>query len=171
MTFAELAYSLDTTVDDRLLQAEGLVRTYCGWHIAPSRVNVTVTVRTSDAYTALLPTLHLTGVTSVTDGTTVMDGDSYTFTAAGVLRRSTCWTGDPITVVFTHGYADPPPEVTAVVQSVAQRAVDNPRSLVSQQAGAFAVTYSQVGSSQSIPLSLLAAEKDVLDHYRIPSMP
>ena len=168
----ELASGLASTEADRLLQAEALVRSWCGWHIAPERPDETVTVRASDARTLLLPTLHLTAVTSVTDDGVRVAGDAYDWTPAGVLLRSSgCWSSGPIVVTFAHGFAEAPADVSAVVQSVAQRAVQNPGSLVRKQVGPFADTYSQTGSNQSLPLALLDAEKDILGHYRLPPRP
>ena len=58
---AELATSLAPTEADRLLQAEALVRGYCGWHIAPSR-SETITVRTFGGTSVMLPSLLVTEV-------------------------------------------------------------------------------------------------------------
>lgn len=169
----ELADSLESTTDDRLAQAEAMVRAYCGWHIAPQRT-VTVTLRGDYQADLLLPSLHVTAVSSVVrDGTTLAPDDDYTWTDAGVLSGTGlgCWYSLPVEVTFTHGYADVPEDVTAVVQAVARRAVDNPGSMVRRQVGPFAATYSQTGFNQSLPIALMDAEKEILDHYRIPGRP
>lgn len=166
----DLATTLTATDAERLEQAEALVRGYCGWHIAPPREE-TVTLRGIRRAMLFLPSLYVTSVASVTDdGTALTVEDDYTWSPVGVLTRVGYWSTGEVVVSFTHGYADPPPEVTAVVQAVAQRAVDNPGSLVREQRGPFAETYSQVGFNQSIPLVLLDAEKETLRRYRIPAL-
>jgi hypothetical protein len=169
---AELAATLTATEDDRLLQAEALVRSYCGWHIAPSRVDAVETLRGYGAQPLLLASLNVTAVASVVDdGTTLAPTDDYTWQSNGVILRAGFWGTGDVVVTYTHGYDDPPPEVTAVVQAVAQRAVSNPGSLVRVQKGPFADTYSQTGFNQSLPMALLDAEKSILDRYRIPPRP
>jgi hypothetical protein len=166
----ELASGLAATEADRLLQAEALVRAFCGWHIAPSRTE-TVTRKGTDAPTLVLPSLKVTAVSSVTDdGNALTVTDDYTWSPAGVLTHVDRWSTGDVVVAFTHGYATPPAEVTAIVQAVAQRAVNNPGSLIRVQAGPFADTYSQTGSNQSLPIALLDAEKDALAHYTIHSV-
>lgn len=166
----ELASGLVASEADRLAQAEALVRSYCGWHIAPPRTE-DVSVNASYATTLTLPTLRLTAVSAVTeDGEAVTD--DFDWTAAGILTRAWCrWSTAPVVVSLTHGYDEPPPEVTAVVQAVAQRAVDNPGSRPRDQVGPFAESYSQVGLNQAPAMALLDAEKEILDRYRIPPRP
>lgn len=172
---AELATGLDATPDDRLLQAEALVRDWCGWHIAPTK-SETITLATTGTDLLLLPTLHLTAVTSVTvEGGAVVDPTTYEWSPEGVVRRTSyrLWCYDPSRFVinFTHGYPSPPPAVTAVVQALASRAVANPGSLLRTQVGPYGDTYSQTGTNQAIPLALLEAEKNVLARYALPPRP
>lgn len=169
---AELATTLTPTEADRLLQAEALVRGYCGWHIAPSREDVEVTFKdVSYGDALLLPSLHVTAVESITeDGTELVDVTDFNWSEGGVLTRY-YWRTAPVVVTFTHGYAAPPAEVTAVVQAIAQRAVSNPGSLVRTQDGPFSDTFSQTGFNQSLPIALLDAEKEILNRYRIPARP
>lgn len=169
---SELAVTLTPDETDRLLQAEALVRSHCGWHIAPSRTE-TMTLPASDGATLLLPSLMVTAVASVTIDGTALTADEYTWTAAGVLKRSMgwCWGSGTVVVAFTHGYDLAPPEVTAVVQAAAQRALDNPGSRPRDQVGPFAESYSQVGFNQAPALALLDAEKEILDRYKLPPRP
>lgn len=169
---AELATTLTVTEAERLLQAEALVRSYCGWHIAPSRADAVETLRGYGGQPLLLRSLHVTAVTSVVDGgTTLALTDDYVWNANGVIMRVGYWGTGDVVVTYTHGYDEPPADVTAIVQSVAQRAVNNPGSLVRKQVGPFGDTYSQTGFNQSLPIALLDAEKEILDHYRIPPRP
>ena len=168
---AELAIILTATEADRLEQAEALVRGFCGWHIAPSRTETAAAFRGKGGSTLLLPSLHVTAVSSVGDaGTELLAETDYTWSTAGVITRAGHWSHEVVEVTFTHGYPTPPPEVTAVVQAVAQRAVDNPSSLVRRQVGPFADTYSTTGSNQVATLALLDSEKETLRRYRIPTV-
>jgi hypothetical protein len=73
---------------------------------------------------------------------------------------------DVYTVTFTHGFENPPEDVTAVVQSLAARAIATPTSagsLTGRSAGPFSESYAQsVG-----PMSLLDTDKAALAPYRI----
>jgi hypothetical protein len=165
---AELATTLATTEAERLLQAEALVRSYCGWHIAPSRADVEETLAGSGASPLFLRSLYVTAIASVVDdGTALAVTDDYLWKANGEIRRAGYWGTGDVVVTYTHGYAEPPAEVTAVVQAIAQRAVQNPGSIVRQQVGQVSDTYSQSGFNQSLPMALLDAEKEILDAYRI----
>lgn len=166
----DLATGLTATESDRLDQAAALVRSYCGWHIAKSQSGTT-TFTVSPVSKLFLPSLYVTAISTVKVGDDALDSGAYRFTENGVVSRvGGRWFGT-IEVDFTHGYTDPPPDVTAVVQAVAQRAVGNPGSIIRKQAGPFSETQSQVGFNQAIPIALLSAEKSILDHYRIPSRP
>lgn len=169
---AELAASLAATEADRLMQAEALVRGFCGWHIAPSRTE-TVTLLGNGTPILLLSSLYVTAVSSITeDGVALTLTDDYRWSPAGVLTRVGHWAHTKAVVVaFSHGYTTPPAEVTAAVQAVAQRATDNPGSRPREQSGPFADTYSQTGFNQSPALALLDAEKEILGRYRIPLRP
>lgn len=168
---AELAGSATASEADRLLQAEALVRAYCGWHIAPSREDSLTVVGSRDRV-IVLPTLRLTGVASITVDGVPVDEECYAWTSSGLVSRYDVWQeawwysrrGPQVVVEFTHGFTDVPADVTAVVQAVATRAVENPSSLVRETVGPFTNQY----ASGSSALSLLAPEMKVLDHYRLP---
>lgn len=165
----ELATSLEATEQDRLEQAEALVRSFCGWHIAPSRTE-TLTVRARGGNTLLLPSMYVTAITTVTmDDTSVLTvEDQYIWSAAGVLTHGNCWGYGVVEVALTHGYTDAPAEVTAVVQAVAQRAVSNPSGASSRSIGPFSESYGSLSSGTA--LSLFDSEKEVLRRYRIPAV-
>lgn len=169
---AELATSLTATEAERLDQAEALVRGFCRWHIAPSREEQTLTVRTRGQRDIFLPSLYVTAIDSVTeDGADLIATDYEWIAPSSILRRSdgALWGLDAeVVVTFTHGYADVPAEVTAVVQAVAQRAIQNPGSVLREQAGPFGASWSLTGPNQSGSLALLDSEKDALRPYRIP---
>ena len=161
---AELADSLaPADNDERLNQAESVVRDHCGWHIAPSRTDTVKIYGAPLGTPILLPSMYVTGIVSVTDQGTLVDPTVYDFEQAGILRRidGGCWSSGygAIVVEFTHGYTDVPPAVTRVVQSVAALL---PNGLKSKQAGPFAESYFD---------DLPAIDKAALSRYRLPVGP
>lgn len=165
---AELASFLTSTPEQRLEQAEGEVRGYCGWHIAPEK-QTTMVLDGPGSATLLLDTLHVTTVEAVRVDGVSLATDAYRWSTAGVITRldGRAWLGR-VEVDLTHGHSRVPPEVTGIVQAVAQRAVNNPGSNPRRQAGPFTDTNSQAGSNQAPPLALLDSEKATLSRYRIP---
>lgn len=164
-----------------------MVRTWCGWHIAPERDD-TFTLDGSGGPSMVLPTLHLTAVITVTENGTVLDPSvpDYQWSAAGVLTRfrwadwqwfdptvfdsygagPSAWpfAAQSVVVEVTHGYPVVPPDVTSVVQRVAQRLVDNPSGLIQQTVGPF---HDQYGTSDL----LTPGDQAVLARYRLPIRP
>ena len=152
--------------------ATALVRSYCGWHIAPS-VEETVTLDGSGSSLLPLPSLHVTAVASVTEDGTALTEDDYRWSASGWLRKTCgCWTGKErgVEVTFTHGF-DEAPDVAGVVMAVASRGQVSPRGEVRQQAGPFATTFSQFDAGQGGGIVLLRPEMATLDRYRLPGRP
>jgi len=143
--------------------AEGAVRLYCGWHIAPLREDDAVTVDGSGAKVQGLPTMHLVDVSAVTEDGETVDLEPVQWSEAGYLWRCQAWTRKlrGVIATITHGYEDVPPEVHAVVLDLAQLMVNSQGGAVRQVAGPFQV---QVAAQQMTDLHKL-----VLDRYRIPS--
>lgn len=168
---AELAPAVAVSEVERLFQAEALVRGFCGWHVAPSRTE-TFKTKGSGSSVHILPSLHVTAVASVTSDGELVDPEIYDWSPAGVLtNRGGRWCGRVVSVTFTHGHVDPPAEVTAIVQAVAQRAIQNPGSLTKTQVGPFADAYSLTGSNEVATLALLSSEKQTLSRYKLPPRP
>lgn len=161
----DLVDTLTPTSNDRLEQAQALVRAYCGWHIAGYRED-TLTLAGTGQRTLILPTLHLVEVLAVVQDGSPVDATSYQASDAGVLTHDGWWGNrTEVTVTFVHGYQVVPPEVTAVVQSVAQRMTDNPGTpLVRKTRGPFTDQYA---SPDSGPSTLLDAERVALSRYKI----
>lgn len=160
----DLAESLTPADDDeRLAQAEGVVRDHCGWHIAPSQTDTVRIFGAPSGAPVLLPSMYVTAIVSVTDQGTLLDPLAYDFETAGILRRVdgggwSCGQG-ALVVVFTHGYDDAPPAVTRAVQAVAAQM---PSGLRSKTAGPFSETYLDDISS---------LDRSSLSRYRIPVGP
>ncbi len=166
----DLATTLTATEADRLVQAEVLVRAYCGWHISPSRTD-TVTVRGTGGNVLLLPTMRLTAVVTVTDdGYSVPAADFDVDSNGYLVRFDGYWSYRLVVVQFTHGYTPPPADVTAVVQAVGKRALNNPGTLTRHQVGPFSDSYSLTGANESSTTALLESEKRTLMPYKLPGV-
>lgn len=160
---AELADTLTASEDERLDQAEALVRGFCGWHIAPSRTE-TVTLRGRGRSTLFLPSLYVTAVSSITDDGVEVQSSDYEVTTSGLLTRlDGCWGyNTDVVVTFTHGYTDVPADVTGVVQAIAQRSTFNPAGLKRETNGPFTEEFWDGAVSPG--------ETDKLRSYRLPVM-
>lgn len=168
--------------DDAVDGASGIIRAYCGWHIWP-QVAATVQVAPRGGHQLVLPTLNLVSVTSITVNGDALDLSTVTVWPSGVIERnpdqcdSQFWR-DPdfwpwhgtVTVEFTHGYENVPPEIKAVCQSLASR----------WPASASQWTRRRMGSSELamttgagvVPVgSLTVVEQMVLDRYTLPRRP
>lgn len=114
------------------------VRSYCGWHIAPSQSD-TATVFSPDGARLFVQTLNLTAVTSVTQDGVAVDLDTVALERYGVIGRTLGYSfrcGLPVEVVFTHGYAELPADVKDVVLALAQRSISDTRGMVPRTGGA-----------------------------------
>ena len=106
--------------DDDAYAAGDAIRRECGWHIAPSKT-VTVGVEAGGGRILSLPSLHVTAVTSVLDS----NGDAVTdfrLTQYSQLElpRWQCWAYDEYTITMTHGFAETPRDVVAVIVDMAR---------------------------------------------------
>lgn len=147
-----LAPAATASAADILLQAEGIVRDFCGWHIAPSQ-STTVTIEHEGGPELLLPTRFATAVSTVTHLGTTITG--WRLRSPGILQGAYFPCG-PIVVAYTSGYAANavPPAVTRVVQAIAQRITANPTS-GSRRIGPFSESAAE----------MLPDEKDELAPY------
>ncbi|MGW6920845.1 hypothetical protein ACWGA9_06110 [Streptomyces sp. NPDC054950] len=68
----------------------------------------------------------------------------------------------PVSVTFTHGYAEVPGDVLAVALTAAARVLNNPRDLRQETVGSESFTY----AAETIGASLSQADKDLLGDYR-----
>lgn len=157
---AELATILTSTDAQRLEEAEGLVRDYCGWHIAPSRSEVLTLDGTGNRILPL-PSLHVTAVASITEEGRTVALSTVDISASGYIKRDTAWSCKPgsIVVTLTHGYTPVPPGVSGLVKRLAQQGVNNPNGASRIKDGPFEEAYSQ--------MVLSTADELVLGPYRI----
>lgn len=143
-------------------EATANVRSYCGWHIAPS-ISETLTLNGNGRKVLILPSLHVTAVASVTqDGILVADTE-YEVDPAGLLAHVGWWWGavpSSIVVSMTHGY-ESVPDVAAVIMARVSRAQSTPGNAVRVQAGPFAEQYESGGAG------FTGDELATLDRYRL----
>lgn len=159
----------DARLGELLAQASGLVRTWCGWHLAP-RITQAVTVDGSGASTLALPSLHLVDLLAIVENEAPVDLELVEWSRAGFLiRRDRCWTCRlrGVRAEILHGHARTPAEVRAVVVAIVARAVVHPAGtgVASERTGPFQVTYAQ--TAQDGGMVLLDFEERVLDRYTI----
>lgn len=156
---------------DARTQAEAEVRAYCGWHISPERTE-DLTVDGSHATVQMLPTLWLTALNSLTVDGTPVDVDSVEWSRAGFLRRDAAWASRlrGISANVTHGYAQWPADIEAVLGRMVARAVElSDASQLLAQVGQ--VRYA-VGVEGLREVGLLSeVDRLVLDRYRLPPRP
>lgn len=163
-----IAGDLPAGLDASAIEAAcAAVRSYCGWHIAPS-VTEDVVVDGSGGMVQFLPTLHLTDVQAVTNnGVAVVDPE---WSAAGMMRNGGSWWTPRwrgVKATISHGYQSCPEEIVGIVASAASAGVTGqPRQA---QAGSFSITPSEAQQAGSAVLSLAA--RAVLDRYRLPPRP
>lgn len=149
--------------DDRtgLLLAAALAaaRRYCGWHVTPSRSD-TITVDGNGRGLILLPTLHMTALTSLTVDGVDIDLSTVSWATRGVIVRNTAFTPKlaGITAVITHGYDEAPDWELAVLSAVDRSSFGAAREVI----GPFQYSVSEGTNSAFSP-----QEKAVLDLYRL----
>lgn len=163
----------DPRLDSVLNGVSSAVRRYCGWHITPV-VTESVTLDGPGGWLLSLPSLNVTGITSVTHGgESLTADDDYRWSADGSVKsKSGRWSDEfrDISVTFTHGYAEADVEdVKQVVLSVAARLLSSPTGAVREQAGSVSIAWALTAPGVSGGIALLGHEREVLDHYRIES--
>lgn len=155
-----------------LASASDLIRTECGWHIAPV-VDETFREDGPGGRDLMLPTLRLVDVTAIDNGGTTVDPLDAEWSRSGYVRLAGCWTTKlrGATVTASHGYDATPAGLVALVCTVAARAAASPTGAVREQVGSASVTYSQVGFNIAGGTALLKHELAQLAAYKIPPRP
>lgn len=171
ITAADLPGYDPATADIVARLASGVVRDYCGWHIAPE-VSETLTLDGNGATILPLPTLHLVAVTSVTVDGIDVTGD-VGWTARGLLTRAAGWptTWRSVVASILHGYTETPDAVKVVAMSAATRSLSNPEQVRSESVLGYSVVYTIPSTGQATALALTPAEQSILGHYQIPATP
>ena len=176
-----------------LAAAGETIRNYLGWHLAPSLTETKFCSMTGDG-TILVPTMYLTGVTSVTPpwpGATAISSDAYTWNQSGLIyfkpysygfaptpASADLWPIDTVrlfdayrkhnrhmSVEFTHGYAKLPYSVAEVAYEVVMRAMEKPAGVATEvNAGPYKYVFQEFG------IVLSEDQKNRLDHYALPGI-
>lgn len=186
------AADLAVTAEDRVGWATSRIREYCGWHISPS-ITSTVIADSDGGRLLVLPTLHLTGLTSLTlADDTVLDLADVTWDASGTLaigwNPDMAWNattgpwpvGIPglyrpgygrVTVVFTHGHPQIPDALREVAVGLATRMPAQMTTVDREAAGGVMRIYGGVLAGGFTKAGFTAAEQAVCDRYRLPYRP
>lgn len=152
---------------DWFLNAAGeTIRAFCQWHIAPS-ITVTDSVPIQPDGTIMLPSLHVTYVSSISIDGLELDPTSYHWHQAGYIRRFRRqyveWPLWPLEsdlpfreypsplarhadVTYTHGYPMLPAPVSVVGMELATRAMEIPSGVATQiQSGPYTIGLGALG--------------------------
>lgn len=159
----------DPRVKPLLDGATAGVRRYCGWHVAP-QVDTTVTLDGPGGNLLLLPSLHVTAVTSVKVRGVELDPDGFEWSEKGMLRRlGGCWPTRfrSIEVTLTHGF-EVAPDVVQIIQQVCANAIASPMGATREQAGQISIAWATTAPGVSGGMSLLDRDLAILDMYRLP---
>jgi hypothetical protein len=152
---------------ERLAQAESAVRDFCRWHVAPV-LQDDVDVQGSGSRHHVLPTRRIVGVSDVTlDGSALTEGVHFVVDPAGILVRSDGgrWAGR-LRLTMSHGYAEPPLAVQAVIADMAKLA--NYTGASTLQAGPFAATLGAASAAvQAGVVGLSGEQARALVPYRL----
>lgn len=143
--------------------ASGAVREYCGQYLSLVE-DESITLNGSGTRVVLMPETPVTEVTSVSVSGETLETEKWSWTAEGVLNRiSGTWptAARSIVVVYSHGFAEIPAAVKAVVLSVASRVLDSPAAVKQESIGAYSVTYTNGAPT------LLDSETGALSRYRV----
>lgn len=160
----------DTTVNSSLWlnAAQQSVRSYCGWHIAPN-LEQTITLDGDGTRTLLLPSLHVTGITSVlVEDKEIVDDIDWSVKGIIQRRHGVFPEGlSSIKVKLKHGYdVEQVADVVSLILRVAKRAANGPGVIASQSANGSTVSYLTAGGAP-ISVPLLQIEKDSLSPYKL----
>lgn len=164
-------------------QASSIVRAYLRQDITRATTTDTFTMRWSDRQhlgapfdcarhgQVTLPQRPVETVTSVkVNGTVTQD---WWLEGNELFVRTVPWLGPPgahqapqVTVTYTHGWAEVPGDIAAIVLQAANRVIVNPSQLRSETVGGESVTYLQPNGGEALGVLLSKLEQKVLDRYR-----
>jgi hypothetical protein len=151
--------------DSILRQAQGAIRRYCGWHIAPE-VTDTITLDGNGTRVLALPSGYVTDVEAITNEGTALTTEDFDWSESGYVHHRTGWWTDrprQVVVTLTHGYPDIPDELIGVASSLASRRASSPAGYKRETTGPFSVEH---GGRE-----FLRDELDVLDKFKLPPRP
>lgn len=149
-----------------LAAAGRAIRSFCGWHIAPSVAVLGARIRCGEQGIICLPSLYVTAVSNLTvDGNLLVRDQDYYWeppdqanrasngaiihrVARGYWRSSAYPRNPFCTVDFTHGYPDVPEDVAAVGYELTQQGRSRPGANAKDlTAGPFRAAFLKTGNS------------------------
>lgn len=151
----------DDPPDGLLAAVSQLVRRFCGWHIAPVRVETFVLDGTGGEY-LLLPTAHLVNVGAISNDGVSIDPLDAQWTQAGVVKTTGRWTTKMrgIVITVTHGFtADEVLDIAVQTVLIAARVASSPRGEINAAVGGISMQLAPGG------LSLTPSEQATLLPY------
>jgi hypothetical protein len=137
---------------DAVLAAEDMVRTHCGWHIAPAVTEV-LTLDGHGGIDLLLPSKKVTAITSIVNDGTTLSASSYTWSADGLVRLLAGWWTYKyrgIQVSLTHGYTTCPLAVRREVARLAAAGLGAPATVTQGRIGQVSLTYGSPVADASV---------------------
>lgn len=155
----------------RLLAAAlAAARRYCGWHVTPVLTAQAVTLDGPGSPLLVLPTLHLTAVTELSENGVDLDVDTaIRWSTRGLVRKTNrgWWSGEfgAITAKITHGY-EAAVDWQAAVLSLCDRWSDLPAGGEPKVIGPF-----QYETRAAAGEAFTATERYVLDMYALEPAP
>jgi hypothetical protein len=184
-TVADLATLLGRTFTEAqelqaqalLDQASSVVRSYVRLDITQATTTDTFTMRRADpvlhqcAGAVTLPQRPVTDIATVRiNGVEISD---WWQDGSELLLRSWAWDSPPaanrapqVTVTYTHGWAEVPGDIRAIVLQAANRVLVNPSGIRSETVGGESVTYLIPAVGEYLGVLLSRTEQKVLDRYR-----
>lgn len=159
-------WGIDELPEAHWRAAQAAVRSWCRWHIAPAAER-TITLDLDGSGVAILPSLHVGGVSSV-----LVHGQAVapSWSENGVLDVPRVAGRRALKVTFTGGYSTIPDDVRGVVLSVAARSAQAPDGLTREQVGPFSEQRTVIGG-QAGGVLLTDGDKEILAPYRLASGP
>ena len=167
------------TATDPQAAALAAVQAYCGWTIAPPE-ELSLTLDGPGRGVVVLPSLHVTDVTSITEDGTLLDpATDYSWSESGVVRRGPGWRVDAqprwtnslrgIVVEFISGYGEMPPGVQNVIDALATgiSSAGGTLGLQSRTVGPFTEQYAG-GASDALSGAVSGGAAATLARYRLP---
>lgn len=157
-TVAQLAAYLDIELDEEnerallaLRLATGTIQRECKHRIFLFTDDVK-RLRGTVGGDLVLPEPPVLDVASVVDGEDAVAGTSLVFTRSGLLRGESYWSGQEMTVTYTHGFSPVPDDVVSLCLQVAARIYyAQPGGVDSESIGSY--SYSASSNGGGIALS------------------
>lgn len=151
----------ETRATDLLAAASLEIRKACEWQVWPLLAGDVLTLDGKGGAFRALPVSRVVAVNSVVEnGTTLVEGKDYDWSADGILDRlgGAWWSRKRrgLVVNLDHGFSTQPPDLKMLAMQVAGRGWSVPLPVIRQQAGQVSLQVA-VGQSGDVPVVALSA--------------